>query len=59
EHRSRNLAKLHACILKGCEIPNTLSRECHDLLSRLLDPSPSKRITIPEILRHPFLTDLL
>ncbi len=25
EHRSRNLAKLHACILKGCEIPNTLS----------------------------------
>lgn len=26
EHRSRNLAKLHACILKGCEIPNTLSR---------------------------------
>ncbi|CAF4921856.1 unnamed protein product, partial [Rotaria socialis] len=32
---------------------------CHDLLSRLLDPSPSKRITIPEILRHPFLTDLL
>ena len=22
EHRSRNLAKLHACILKGCEIPN-------------------------------------
>ena len=26
EHRSRNLAKLHACILKGCEIPNTLSK---------------------------------
>ncbi|CAF4662322.1 unnamed protein product [Rotaria sp. Silwood1] len=59
EHRSRNLAKLHACILKGCEIPNTLSHDCHDLLSRLLEPSPTKRITIPEILRHPFLTDLL
>lgn len=72
EHRSRNLAKLHACILKGCEIPNTLSRgmrfvflnqnsifvviiDCQDLLSRLLEPSPTKRITIPEILRHPFL----
>lgn len=26
EQRSQNLAKLHACILKGCEIPNTLSR---------------------------------
>ena len=26
ENRSRNLAKLHACILRGCEIPNTLSR---------------------------------
>lgn len=26
ENRSRNLAKLHACILKGCEIPNTLTR---------------------------------
>ena len=26
ENHSRNLAKLHACILKGCEIPNTLSR---------------------------------
>ena len=26
EHRSRNLAKLHACILKGCEIPTTLSK---------------------------------
>ncbi|CAF2327643.1 unnamed protein product [Rotaria sp. Silwood2] len=59
EHRSRNLAKLHACILKGCEIPNTLSRDCQDLLSRLLEPSPTKRITISEILRHPFLTDLL
>ncbi|CAF0778104.1 unnamed protein product [Rotaria sordida] len=59
EHRSRNLAKLHACILKGCEIPNTLSRDCQDLLSRLLEPSPTKRITISEILCHPFLTDIL
>ncbi|CAF4503687.1 unnamed protein product, partial [Rotaria magnacalcarata] len=55
EHRSRNLAKLHACILKGCEIPNTLSRDCQDLLTRLLEPSPTKRISMQEILRHPFL----
>ncbi|CAF1238653.1 unnamed protein product [Rotaria sordida] len=59
EHRSRNLAKLHACILKGCEIPNTLSRDCQDLLSRLLEPSPTKRISMQEILRHPFLTSQL
>ncbi|CAF0750970.1 unnamed protein product [Adineta ricciae] len=57
EHRSRNLAKLHACILKGCEIPNTLSRDCQDLLTRLLEPSPTKRITMAEILRHPFLVN--
>jgi len=74
EHRSRNLAKLHACILKGCEIPITLSHgnykkndlfilieiiysssDCQDLLTRLLEPSPTKRITIQEILHHPFL----
>ncbi|UJR13676.1 hypothetical protein I4U23_000688 [Adineta vaga] len=56
EQRSRNLAKLHACILKGCEIPNTLSKDCKDLLTRLLEPSPTKRISMQEILRHPFLT---
>ncbi|CAF1062628.1 unnamed protein product [Rotaria magnacalcarata] len=59
EHRSRNLAKLHACILKGCEIPNTLSRDCQDLLTRLLEPSPTKRISMQEILRHPFLVSQL
>ncbi|CAF0977957.1 unnamed protein product [Adineta steineri] len=79
EHRSRNLAKLHACILKGCEIPTTLSRgnekyhyivsivfemylfcsDCQDLLTRLLEPSPTKRITMAEILRHPFLINQL
>ncbi|CAF1152582.1 unnamed protein product [Adineta steineri] len=55
EQRSRNLAKLHACILKGCEIPTTLSKDCQDLLTRLLEPSPTKRISMQEILRHPFL----
>ena len=84
ENRSRNLAKLHACILKGCEIPTSLSTgttrkidpkisflffieffassnivDCQNLLSRLLDPSPNTRITIEEILQHPFLTHQL
>ncbi len=35
------------------------SSDCQDLLTRLLDPSPTKRITIAEILRHPFLTSQL
>lgn len=30
--------------------------DCQDLLSRLLEPSPTKRISMQEILRHPFLT---
>lgn len=29
--------------------------ECQDLLSKLLEPSPTKRISMQEILRHPFL----
>lgn len=29
--------------------------ECQDLLTRLLEPSPTKRISMQEILRHPFL----
>ena len=29
--------------------------DCQDLLTRLLEPSPTKRITMQEMLRHPFL----
>lgn len=55
ENRSKNLAKLHACILKGFEIPPFLSPDCQDLLCRLLDPSPAKRIKMSEIFAHPWL----
>jgi serine/threonine protein kinase len=33
--------------------------DCQDLLSRLLEPSPTKRISMQEILRHPFLINQL
>jgi serine/threonine protein kinase len=33
--------------------------DCQDLLSRLLEPSPTKRISMQEILRHPFLISQL
>ena len=55
ENRSKNLAKLHACILKGFEMPSFLTPDCQDLLCRLLDPSPTKRIKMSEIFSHPWL----
>ena len=55
ENRSKNLAKLHACILKGFEIPPFLSPDCQDLLCRLLEPSPNKRIKLGEIFNHPWI----
>jgi serine/threonine protein kinase len=38
---------------------NFLFLDCQDLLTRLLEPSPTKRITINEILRHPYLVSQL
>ncbi len=36
-----------------------LSEECKDLVSRLLVADPARRITLPDILRHPwYLRDL-
>ena len=36
-----------------------VSRECRDLLSKILVPDPTKRVTIPVIQRHPwYLKDL-
>lgn len=55
ENRSKNLAKLHACILKGFELPPFLSPDCQDLLCRLLDPAPAKRIKMSEIFSHPWI----
>ena len=38
---------------------NVQCLDCQDLLSRLLEPSPTKRISLSEILRHPFLVHQL
>jgi serine/threonine protein kinase len=36
-----------------------ISSECRDLLQRLLDPNPARRITMPQISQHPwFLQNL-
>ena len=37
------------------ELPDHLSKECRDIITRLLTVNPNKRITIEEIKSHPFL----
>lgn len=36
-------------------MPASLSPECQDLLRQILNPNPTQRITIDEILAHPWL----
>eukprot|EP01024_Parvocaulis_polyphysoides_P028437 TRINITY_DN2572_c0_g1_i1.p1 TRINITY_DN2572_c0_g1~~TRINITY_DN2572_c0_g1_i1.p1 ORF type:complete len:481 (+),score=74.29 TRINITY_DN2572_c0_g1_i1:102-1544(+) len=35
-------------------IPESVSPECVDLLTRMLDRNPNTRITVPEIMKHPW-----
>lgn len=52
----RNSDKLYKKILNGVfEVPEHLSRECRDLLSKILTVNPSKRIGLEDIKNHPFL----
>ena len=37
------------------EIPGTASKELRDLISRMLEVNPHKRITMEEVSKHPFL----
>ncbi|KAJ1922175.1 Serine/threonine-protein kinase [Mycoemilia scoparia] len=47
---------LHAKIKRGhVEYPNSLSVECRQLLSRLLVVQPTRRATMGEVLRHPWM----
>ena len=36
-----------------------LSPECNDLMVRLLEVDPDKRITVPEVLKHPWFVQEL
>ena len=56
--RGINETQLHENILTGIyPKPNNISGELLDLLSKILDINPSKRISIEEILKHPWLSD--
>lgn len=56
----RSLSKLWSKIRNGiCTIPGDLSSEVKDLLTRILCPDPTKRITIDEIQQHPWIKQLV
>ena len=38
---------------------NLLSPECRDLLDKIFVTDPQRRITIPQIMQHPFYTQFL
>ena len=56
--RGNNDYELHKCILNG-KFPklNFISNECEDLLYKLLEVNPDKRIKLNEILEHKWFKD--
>ena len=58
--KAHNIADLHKLILKGeFEFPvDTVSDEVKDLVRRMLVLDPSKRISIPGMLNHPWVFDM-
>ena len=53
----RNVNKLTEQICKGkYEIPEHVSKECADLISKLLTVEPNKRITIEDAKKHIWFT---
>ncbi len=57
--KANNIADLHKLILKGTfDFPvDTISEEAKDLIKRMLVLTPEKRISIPEILNHPWVKE--
>ncbi|CAH1798334.1 unnamed protein product [Owenia fusiformis] len=54
-HNMTNLTQLHFQILKGCKIPDRISKDGQDLLRRLLCVDAKNRITMLELLGHPWV----
>ena len=58
DDRSNNLKRLQQLfprIVAGqYQAPRRASEACKDLLKRLLTPDPTHRITIPQIMSHPW-----
>ncbi|KAF2447553.1 protein kinase kin1 [Karstenula rhodostoma CBS 690.94] len=53
----QSMPQLHAKIKKGyVDYPPWLSTECRNLIHRMLQTDPAQRITLSEIMTHPWLT---
>lgn len=58
--KAQNMQDLHKIINSGTfdfprQVENILSEESKDLIKRLLRVEPTERISIPEILSHPWI----
>ena len=57
--KSNNMNDLHSSILKGkYTLKKGISRKAKDLIRRMLDRNPYKRISISEILSHDWMQDV-
>ncbi|KAF1911761.1 serine/threonine protein kinase-like protein Kin1 [Ampelomyces quisqualis] len=53
----QSMPQLHAKIKKGhVDYPPWLSAECRSLIHRMLQTDPTQRLTLTEIMNHPWLT---
>ena len=63
DDRSNNLVRLQQLfpriVAADYEQPKRVSEDCRHLLKRMLTPDPNKRVTIPEIMQHPWCAPLL
>ena len=56
--KAASMEELHILILRGVyTLKEDISAESRDMLRRLLEINPHKRITIAEIFKHPWLED--
>ena len=56
--KAGNMQELYKNIMgKGFSFPVPLSKQVKDLIRKMLNKVPEKRILIPEILEHPWVTN--
>jgi 5'-AMP-activated protein kinase catalytic alpha subunit len=57
--RAQNMSELHDMIVKAkFSLKAEISEQARDLIKKILEPDPRKRLTIPQIFKHPWFDDL-
>ena len=57
--RAQNMTDLHDMIVKAkYSLKNEISEQARDLLKKILEPDPRKRLTIAQILKHPWFDEI-